>query len=225
MLGSVSVGKAGSYRQITNVADATDAHDAVTLRQLTGAMGSLSSTGTLYFHANSTNPTDSLASGSESIAVGPGTVVNGDNGIGLGNQASVSQAAAGGIAIGRNAQVLLASGIALGSAAQAAAEQSVALGAGANASHAMSVALGSSSLTTVGAETGYSAYRLAASQTSVGEIGIGTALGSRKLTGLAAGTQDTDAVNVAQLKVLGTQVDQNTSDITNLDGRVGGLKH
>ncbi|WP_219267914.1 YadA family autotransporter adhesin, partial [Pseudomonas sp. Xaverov 259] len=224
LLGSVSVGKAGSYRQITNVADATDAHDAVTLRQLTGAMGSLSSTGTLYFHANSTNPTDSLASGSESIAVGPGTVVNGDNGIGLGNQAAVSQAAAGGIAIGRNAQVLLASGIALGSTAQAAAEQSVALGAGANASYAMSVALGSSSLTTVGAETNYSAYRLAAPQTSVGEIGIGTALGSRKLTGLAAGTQDTDAVNVAQLKVLGTQVDQNTSDITNLDGRVGGLE-
>ncbi|WP_305729341.1 YadA-like family protein [Pseudomonas sp. D2002] len=224
LLGSVSVGKAGSYRQITNVADATDAHDAVTLRQLTGAMGSLSSTGTLYFHANSTNPTDSLASGSESIAVGPGTVVNGDNGIGLGNQASVSQAATGGIAIGRNSQVLLASGIALGSAAQAAAEQSVALGAGANASYAMSVALGSSSLTTVGAETDYSAYRLAAPQTSVGEIGIGTALGSRKLTGLAAGTQDTDAVNVAQLKVLGTQVDQNTSDITNLDGRVGGLE-
>ncbi|RON69605.1 hypothetical protein BK671_09295 [Pseudomonas fluorescens] len=224
LLGSVSVGKAGSYRQITNVADATDAHDAVTLRQLTGAMGSLSSTGTLYFHANSTNPTDSLASGSESIAVGPGTVVNGDNGIGLGNQASVSQAAAGGIAIGRNAQVLLASGIALGSAAQAAAEQSLALGAGANASHTMSVALGSSSLTTVGAETGYSAYRLAAPQTSVGEVGIGTALGSRKLTGLAAGTQDNDAVNVAQLKVVGDQVDQNTANITNLDGRVGGLE-
>nr|WP_306457856.1 YadA-like family protein [Pseudomonas moraviensis] len=224
LLGSVSVGKAGSYRQITNVADATDAHDAVTLRQLTGAMGSLSSTGTLYFHANSTNPVDSLASGAESIAVGPATVVNGDNGIGIGNQASVGQAAAGGIAIGRNTQVLLASGIALGSAAQAAAEQSVALGAGANASHAMSVALGSSSLTTVGAETGYSAYRLAAPQTSVGEIGIGTALGSRKLTGLAAGTQDNDAVNVAQLKMVGDQVDQNTTDITNLNGRVGGLE-
>ncbi|WP_367617487.1 YadA-like family protein [Pseudomonas ekonensis] len=224
LLGSVSVGKAGSYRQITNVADATDDHDAVTLRQLTGAMGSLSSTGTLYFHANSTNPTDSLASGTESVAVGPGTVVNGDNGIGLGNQANVSQAAAGGIAIGRNTQVLMASGIAMGSAAQAAAEQAVALGAGANASHAMSVALGSSSLTTVGAETGYSAYRLAGPQTSVGEVGIGTALGSRKLTGLAAGTQDNDAVNVAQLKAVGDQVDQNTADITNLGGRVGGLE-
>ncbi|WP_456320527.1 YadA-like family protein [Pseudomonas chlororaphis] len=224
LLGSVSVGKAGSYRQITNVADATEDHDAVTLRQLTGAMGSLSSTGTLYFHANSTNAVDSLASGAESIAVGPGTVVNGDNGIGLGNQASVGQAAAGGIAIGRNTQVLLASGIALGSAAQTAAEQSVALGAGANASHAMSVALGSSSLTRVGAETGYSAYRLAAPQTSVGEIGIGTALGNRKLTGLAAGSQDNDAVNVAQLKLVGDQVDQNTTDITHLGGRIGGLE-
>ncbi|WP_306092899.1 MULTISPECIES: YadA-like family protein [unclassified Pseudomonas] len=225
LLGSVSVGKAGSYRQITNVADATEAHDAVNLRQLTGAMGSLSSTGTQYFHANSANPTDSLASGAESVAVGPATVVNGDNGIGIGNQATVGLAAAGGIAIGRNTQVLLASGIAMGSAAQASAEQSVALGAGANASHAMSVALGSSSVTTVGAETNYSAYRLAAPQTSVGEIGFGTALGNRKLTGVAAGTQDNDAVNVAQLKWVGDQVDQNTSDITNLDGRVGGLEN
>ncbi|MGF6154528.1 hypothetical protein [Pseudomonas fluorescens] len=224
LLGSVSVGKAGSYRQITNVADATEDHDAVTLRQLTGAMGSLSSTGTRYFHANSTNPVDSLASGAESIAVGPATVVNGDNGIGIGNQASVGQAAAGGIAIGRNTQVLQASGIAMGSAAQASAEQSVALGAGANASQAMSVALGSSSVTTVGAETSYSAYRLASPQTSVGEVGIGTALGNRKLTGLSAGTQINDAVNVAQLKSVGDQVDQNTTDITNLDGRVGGLE-
>ena len=224
LLGSVSVGKAGNYRQITNVADGTEAHDAVTLRQLIGAMGSLSVSGTQYFHANSTNLVDSLASGAESIAVGPATVVNGDNGIGMGNQASVGQAAAGGIAIGRNAQVLMASGIAMGSTAQAGAEQSVALGAGANASQAMSVALGSSSVTTVGAETGYSAYRLAAAQTSVGEIGIGTATGSRKLTGLAAGTQDNDAVNVAQLKQVGDQVDQNTTAISNLDGRVGGLE-
>ncbi|MDI2591056.1 YadA-like family protein [Pseudomonas sp. 681] len=225
LLGSVSVGKAGAYRQITNVADGTEANDAVTLRQLTGAMGSLSSTGTLYFHANSTNPVDSLATGAESIAVGPATVVNGDNGIGIGDQATVGQAAAGGIAIGRNTQVLLASGIAVGSAAQASAEQSVALGAGANASQAMSVALGSSSITTVGAETDYSAYRLTAPQTSVGEVGIGTALGNRKLTGVAAGTQDNDAVNVAQLKSVGDQVDQNTTDITNLDGRVGGLEN
>ena len=75
LLGAVSVGQAGQYRQITNVADANQDHDAVTLRQLTGAITSLSATGSMYFHA--TGPIqDSQAGGRESIAVGPGTVVN-----------------------------------------------------------------------------------------------------------------------------------------------------
>ncbi|QOY72982.1 YadA-like family protein [Pseudomonas sp. OST1909] len=225
LLGSVSLGKNGEYRQITNVADGTEEHDAVTLRQLTGAMGSLSSTGTRYFHVNSNNQADSLSSGAETIAVGPATVVNGDNGIGIGNQASVGQAAAGGIAIGRNTQVLMASGIAIGSEAEAVAEQSVALGAGATANQMMSVALGSGSVTSVGAETNYNAYHLDGPQRSVGEVGIGTALGNRKITGVAAGTQDNEAVNVAQLKSVGDRVEVNTARITNLDGRVGGLEN
>ncbi|NWC08454.1 YadA-like family protein [Pseudomonas agarici] len=220
LLGAVSVGKSGEYRQITNVADATDAHDAVTLRQLSGAIGSLSATGTRYFHTNSANPQDSLAVGQEAIAVGPATVVNGDNGIGIGNQATVAQAAPGGIAIGRNTQVQLASGIAIGSEAQAQGEQSLALGAGAMASHAMSIALGSSSITTVGAQDAYAAYGLTAPQTSVGELGVGTALGNRKVTGVAAGSAANDAVNVAQLTEVGDQVAQNTTNITNLGGRV-----
>ena len=39
---------------------------------------------------------------------------------------------------------------------------------------------------------------------------------TRQITGLAAGTKDTDAVNVAQLKAVNTKVDQNKTDITNL---------
>ncbi|MDF3201815.1 YadA-like family protein [Pseudomonas sp. 1912-s] len=220
LLGAVSLGKAGQYRQLTNVADGTSSQDAVTLRQLTGAIGSISATGTMYFHANSTNPQDSLSVGQESIAVGPATVVNGDNGIGIGNQATVGQAAAGGIAIGRNTQVLLASGIAIGSQAEAQGEQSLALGAGAVASQATSIALGSSSVTTVGAQNGYTAYGLSAPQTSVGELGIGTASGNRKITGVAAGSAPNDAVNVEQLTAVGDQVAQNTTNITNLGGRV-----
>ncbi|VEC00516.1 Adhesin yadA precursor [Cedecea lapagei] len=220
LLGAVSLGKAGEYRQITNLADGTSAQDAVTLRQLTGAIGSISSTGTMYFHANSTNPQDSLAAGQESIAVGPGTVVNGDNGIGIGNQSVVGQSAVGGIAIGRNSQVQLASGIAIGSQAEAQGEQSLALGAGAVATQATSIALGSSSITTVGAQTGYTAYGLSSPQTSVGELGIGTALGDRKITGVAAGSAANDAVNVAQLTAVGDQVALNTSNITSLGGRV-----
>ncbi|HEY3983366.1 YadA family autotransporter adhesin [Cedecea sp.] len=220
LLGAVSLGKAGEYRQITNLADGTQAQDAVTLRQLTGAIGSISSTGTMYFHANSTNPQDSLAAGQESIAVGPGTVVNGDSGIGIGNQSVVGQSAVGGIAIGRNSQVQLASGIAIGSQADAQGEQSLALGAGAVASQATSIALGSSSITTVGAQTGYTAYGLSSLQTSVGELGIGTAAGNRKITGVAAGSAPNDAVNVAQLTSVGDQVALNTTNISNLGGRV-----
>ncbi|MBI0197865.1 cell surface protein, partial [Yersinia pestis subsp. pestis] len=75
---------------------------------------------------------------------------------------------------------------------QAHGSQSLALGAGATASQANSIALGASSVTTVGAESDYSAYGLTAPQTSVGEVGVGTAQGNRKITGVAAGSADYD---------------------------------
>ncbi|WP_306674801.1 ESPR-type extended signal peptide-containing protein [Pseudomonas sp. T8] len=110
--------------------------------------------------------------------------------------------------------------VAVGPAASSMATNAVAIGNGAVASVANSVALGANSITAVGAESSYTAYRLAAVQSSVGEVGVGTALGQRKITGVAAGSEATDAVNVAQLTALGNQVDQNTTDITALDGRV-----
>ncbi|RQR50945.1 hemagluttinin domain protein, partial [Burkholderia sp. Bp9126] len=99
LLGAVSLGDASgnTYRQLTNVADGTQAQDAVTVRQLAGALSSFAVTGQMYFHANSTQ-TDSLAVGAESVAVGPTTVVNGDNGVGIGNGAIVDATAPGGVA-------------------------------------------------------------------------------------------------------------------------------
>lgn len=109
---------------------------------------------------------------------------------------------------------------AIGSAAQAQGAQSLALGAGAVTSQANSIALGAASINTVGAQSSYSAYALTAPQASVGELGIGTALGNRKITGVAAGSASSDAVNVAQLTAVGDQVQQNTANITSLGGRV-----
>ena len=43
---------------------------------------------------------------------------------------------------------------------------------------------------------------------------------TRQLTGVAAGTKDTDAVNVAQLKAVNTKVDKNTTDITELTTKI-----
>lgn len=206
-------------QKATNLAPATissTSTDAVVGSQLYN----LVQDGTRYFHANSVNPTDSLASGLETIAVGPATVVSGDNGVGIGNTALVGAAATGGIAIGFGTQVTAAGATAIGSAAQAQGAQSLALGAGAVTSQANSIALGAASINTVGAQSSYSAYALTAPQASVGELGIGTALGNRKITGVAAGSASSDAVNVAQLTAVGDQVQQNTANITSLGGRV-----
>jgi autotransporter adhesin len=208
LLGAVSVGNAttSQYRQITNVADGTSAQDAVTLRQLQGAIGSVSVTPVKYFHANSA-AVDSLAAGQESVAVGPTTVVNGDNGIGIGNGAVVQMTAPGGTAIGQNAQVSQADGIAFGTNSIANGIQSIAIGPGANASFSGSVALGAGATTAVGSRTGYTGYGLAAPQSSAGEVSVGSAGAERQITNVAAGSAPTDAVNVSQLN----QVAQNTA--------------
>ncbi|MEJ9964497.1 YadA-like family protein [Escherichia albertii] len=194
LLGALSIGDDGKYRQIINVADGSEAHDAVTVRQLQNAIGSVATTPTKYYHANSTAE-DSLAVGDDSLAMGAKTIVNGDAGIGIGLNTLVLTDAINGIAIGSNAR----------------------------ANHANSIAMGNGSETTRGAQTGYTAYNMDAPQNSVGEFSVGSEDGQRQITNVAAGSQDTDAVNVGQLKVTDAQVAQNTQNITNLNTQVGNL--
>ncbi|WP_338928507.1 YadA-like family protein [Escherichia coli] len=194
LLGALSIGDDGKYRQIINVADGSEAHDAVTVRQLQNAIGAVATTPTKYFHANSTEE-DSLAVGTDSLAMGAKTIVNGNAGIGIGLNTLVLADAINGIAIGSNAR----------------------------ANHADSIAMGNGSQTTRGAQTNYTAYNMDAPQNSVGEFSVGSADGQRQITNVAAGSADTDAVNVGQLKVTDAQVSQNTQSITNLDNRVTNL--
>ncbi|MGY2553023.1 YadA-like family protein [Escherichia coli] len=194
LLGALSIGDGGKYRQIINVADGSEAHDAVTVRQLQNAIGAVATTPTKYFHANSTEE-DSLAVGEDSLAMGAKTIVNGNAGIGIGYGAYVDANALNGIAIGSNAR----------------------------ANHANSIAMGNGSQTTRGAQTGYAAYNMDAPQNSVGEFSVGSEDGQRQITNVAAGSADTDAVNVGQLKVTDAQVSQNTQSITNLNNQVTNL--
>ncbi len=104
LLGALSLGTDGeSYRQITNVADGSEAQDAVTVRQLQNAIGAVTTTPTKYYHANSTEE-DSLAVGTDSLAMGAKTIVNADAGIGIGLNTLVMADAINGIAIGSNAR-------------------------------------------------------------------------------------------------------------------------
>ncbi len=75
------------------------------------------------------------------------------------------------------------------------------LGAEATSNQANSLALGYRSAALRGAQASYSAYGLTAPQVSAGEVSVGTAGGGeRQITNVAAGSVNTDAVNVAQLK-------------------------
>ncbi|EDT10318.1 Haemagluttinin domain protein [Paraburkholderia graminis C4D1M] len=185
LLGAVSFGSASAntYRQLTNVADGTQAHDAVTIRQLAGALSSFAVTGQLYFHANSA-AADSLAVGAESIAVGPTTVVNGDNGVGVGNGAIVDATAPGGVAIGQAANSAQADAIAVGSGSVASGAQSIAQGANASAANAGSIAIGSGAQSTAIDALALGAGANATSANSV-------ALGSGSQTGTATPTPST----------------------------------
>ncbi|EAN4577877.1 autotransporter adhesin SadA [Salmonella enterica subsp. enterica] len=195
LLGALSLGTDGvSYRQITNVADGSEAQDAVTVRQLQNAIGAVATTPTKYYHANSTEE-DSLAVGTDSLAMGAKTIVNTDAGIGIGLNTLVMADAINGIAIGSNAR----------------------------ANHANSIAMGNGSQTTRGAQTDYTAYNMDTPQNSVGEFSVGSEDGQRQITNVAAGSADTDAVNVSQLKVTDSRVAANTESINNLNTQVSSL--
>ncbi|WP_273759907.1 Vomp family autotransporter [Bartonella sp. ML70XJBT.G] len=110
------------------------------------------------------------------------------------------------------------SSVAIGSEASASKESSVALGAEAQATVNSGVAIGAYSVADVAADiVGYSPLRKDASKnpdyvwkSKLGAVSVSNKakMLSRQITGVAAGTQDTDAVNIAQLKELQTYVDK-----------------
>ena len=122
----------------------------------------------------------SAASGLQAIAVGYKSAASGDNAAAYGNTAK---------AVGKNS-------LALGANTQATVEGGVALGAGSIANTVAGAGYNPNTGRT-NTFTGLSGNALTSTWAAV-SIGDGT--NTRQLTGLAAGTNNTDAVNVAQLK-------------------------
>ncbi len=166
------------------------------------------------------------ASGNNAIAIGqsgknsPKVIASGVNAIAIGMQSQAAGEA--GIAEGAGSRAGGKYGVALGRTTNASAEAATALGNAAEANIANGVALGSSSVTTT--DKGVLGYNpsdpherkyapltgnVQTATTAAVSIGNGSTL-TRQLTGLAAGTADTDAVNVAQLKNVGVAVTGNT---------------
>ena len=165
------------------------------------------------------------ASGNNSIAIGqsgkgsPKVIASGVNSIAIGMQSQATGESA--IAEGPGSRAGGKYGVALGRTSKANDEATTALGNAAEANIANGVALGSSSVTTT--DKGVLGYNpsdpherkyapltgnVQTATTAAVSIGNGQQM-TRQLTGLAAGTADTDAVNVAQLKNVGVAVTGN----------------
>ena len=163
-----------------------------------------------------------VALGARSEATGSGAVALGGNGDGykttatqLGSVAIGMQSTSTGVAstaVGGVSQATAKGASALGFKANASAESATALGQESVVSVKDGVALGSQSKATV--DKGVKGFNPATGRTNkysdqAGAVGTSTlaavsvgdgANATRQITGLAAGTEDTDAVNVAQLK-------------------------
>ena len=163
------------------------------------------------------------ASGASSTALGSRAKAAGTAGVGIGMLANAtkdysiaiggesSSTADNSIAIGRKSSVSENDGIAIGTRSNASAVKSIAIGDGASATTADSVAIGSKSVaSTAAGVAGYNANTgrtdtyanlTGATLTStLGGVAVGTTGQTRQINYVAAGTADTDAVNVAQLK-------------------------
>ena len=144
----------------------------------------------------------------------------------LGTQAraingTASKAVSSVIAIGKGASGGADSAIALGQGASSTNQNAIAIGTNSQAIAYNGVAIGSYSVAnTVGGINGfnpntsrtdtYSGLAGRALTSTTGAVAIGSDSQSRQLTGLAAGTADTDAVNVAQLKSVNLAFKGNT---------------
>ena len=165
----------------------------------------------------------SQATGADSLALGKNARANNGDTIAIG-QDSVANSL-NGVALGKTSKATGASATALGPQSTASATYATAIGMNSVANQEYAIAIGGSSEATVqrgvalgtyskaDTASGVSGYDANANRTNKyagltgntltstwGAVSIGDGTNTRQMTGLAAGTKDTDAVNVAQLK-------------------------
>ena len=141
-----------------------------------------------------------------SVALGENTGVtkDGKNGTAIGGEASVK--AENGTAAGFKATVRAKSGVALGASSFVDAEGGIALGRN-------SVAERKSGRAGYDFTTGaVSTVNDSTWKATDGAVSVGSSANTRQITGVAAGTEDTDAVNVAQIKGLAKKIVASTAD-------------
>ena len=150
----------------------------------------------------------SQATGASATALGPQAKATGSTAVAIGLNSEANQSAT--VAVGYNSAASGENAAAYGNTAKAVGKNSLALGANTQATVEGGVALGAGSIANTVAGAGYNP-NTGRTNTFTGlsgnaltstwaAVSIGDGTNTRQLTGLAAGTNNTDAVNVAQLK-------------------------
>ena len=154
------------------------------------------------------------ALGTQSISIGTGNKVTGDHSGAIGDPTIVD--GSNSYSVGNNNQVLTDDTFVLGNNVTQTVIGSVVLGTGSAATTGAGVAGYALSTATTADKTAISN-----TTSTTGAVAIGDAANGiyRQITGVAAGSQDSDAVNVAQLKAVGNQV---TTTQTSLVNSLGG---
>ncbi len=222
----------GDSAQATNAQATAIGNQAVASDTRTTAIGN---------QAKATGPNATVV-GSVSEGTGPGATAIGTNNkagyesaaVGLSNTVSGNTSAAFGRSNTVTGKESLAAGVrstaagehnvAIGYQAATDGKATVAIGEGSKADIADGVALGSNSATTAAAgvqgfnpadsrTNTYSGLTGTAQTSTLGAVAVGNgATATRQITGLAAGKEDTDAVNVAQLRSVNLKYAGNSGD-------------
>ncbi|KDN14315.1 ESPR-type extended signal peptide-containing protein [Snodgrassella communis] len=191
-----SAGGIGAPNYITS----TPAGSDVVAHNVADALQNIQNNGTKYAKINSAKAA-SIARGDDSIAIGGAAMASGTAAIAIGNDARASETNA--VALGNNAQVKQAGGVALGAGSVA------------------NTAAGKEGYIPVMA-TQQQADAIRKTKSTEGAVSVGDASNGvyRQITGVAAGTADTDAVNVAQLKGVNNQINNINKYVNKVNERL-----
>lgn len=165
-------------------------------------------TGTKVQHMTVIGSKNTVSDAKNTVIVGDNRTVTGANNtviIGSSDNGTTT-AVHDAVALGHNTDVSTEGGVALGSGSKA----TVAAGA-----------VGYDILTNAPSTDTSATWKSTASAVSVGDVANGV---TRQITSVAAGTNDTDAVNVAQLKRLHDMISVNAYNTVNVQGDVTNLK-
>lgn len=165
-------------------------------------------TGTKVQHMTAIGSKNTVSDAKNTVIVGDNRTVTGANNtviIGSSDNGTTT-AVHDAVALGHNTDVSTEGGVALGSGSEA----TVAEGA-----------VGYDILTNAPSTDTSATWKSTASAVSVGDVANGV---TRQITSVAAGTNDTDAVNVAQLKRLHDMISVNANNTVNVQGDVTNLK-